>query len=108
MLEALVFALLAGVAVGGWRLARRLRDLEERVGEIRTVGRRIDALQASLECGLGVTRTHLAAVAAGEAPERATILRGSPYPEIKPADALALFERNTGLFVLDVRQTAEF
>ncbi|TMA53929.1 MAG: hypothetical protein E6J75_14645 [Deltaproteobacteria bacterium] len=108
MLEALVVALIAGVAVAGWRLARRLRDLEERVGEVRTLGRRIDALQASLERGLGVTRTHLAAVAAGEAPERATILRGSPYQEIKPPDALALFERTPGLFVLDVRTPAEF
>ena len=108
MLEALVVALIAGVAVAGWRLARRLRDLEERVGEVRTLGRRIDALQVSLERGLGVTRTHLAAVAAGEAPERATILRGAPYQEIKPPDALALFERTPGLFVLDVRTPAEF
>src|SRR5438094_6221643 len=108
MLEVLLVVALAGVAVGGWRLARRLRDLEERVGEVRTLGRRIDALQASLERGLGVTRTHLAAVAAGEAPERATILRGSPYQEIKPPDALALFERTPGLFVLDIPTPAEF
>src|SRR5437870_12742358 len=108
MLEVLVVALVAGVAVGGWRLARRLRDLEERVAEVRTLGRRIDELRASVERGLTVTRTHLAAVAAGEAPERATILRGSPYQEIKPADALALWERTSGLFVLDVRTPAEF
>src|SRR5438128_10680746 len=108
MLEVLVVALVAGVAVGGWRLARRLRDLEERVAEVRTLGRRIDELRASVERGLAVTRTHLAALAAGEAPERATILRGSPYQEIKPADALALFERTPRLFVLDVRTPAEF
>ena len=108
MLDALLVALVAVVAAGGWRLARRLRDLEERVAEARTLGRRLDELRASVERGLAVTRTHLAAVAGGEAPERVTILRGSPYQEIKPADALALWERTSGLFVLDVRTPAEF
>src|SRR2546427_11737157 len=103
MLEALVVALIAGVAVAGWRLTRRLRDLEARVGEVRMLGRRIDALQASLERGLGVTRTHLAAVAAGGGPERATLPRGAPYQEIKPPAAPAVFERTTGRFLLDAR-----
>src|SRR5438128_1222385 len=108
MLEAVVVVLVASVALGGWRLRRRLRDLEEQGAEVRTLGRRIDELRASVEHRLAVTRTHLAAVAAGEAPERATILRGLPYQEIKPADALALWERTSGLFVLDVRTPAEF
>src|SRR5207244_967778 len=108
MLDALLVALVAVVAAGGWRLAHRLRDLEERVAGSRTLGRRLDELRASVERGLAVTRTHLAAVAGGEAPERAAILRGSPYQEIKAADALALWERTSGLFVLDVRTSGEF
>src|SRR2546428_1135891 len=106
--DALVAAVVAGVAITGWRLARRLRALEERVGEIRSLGRRLDDMRAGLERGLGVTRAHLAAVAAGEAPERAAILRGSPYQDIKPTDAFGLWERTPGLFVLDVRTSGEF
>src|SRR5437667_7204045 len=107
MLDALLVALVAVVAAGGWRLARRLRDLEEQVAEARTLGRRLDELRASVERGLAVTRTHLAAVAGGEAPERVTILRGSPYQEIKPADALALWPRATAPFWLAIRTPAE-
>src|SRR3989475_2385526 len=100
MLEALVVALIAGVAVAGWRLARRLRDLEARVGEVRTLGRRIDALQVSLERGLGVTRTHLAAVAAGGGPPRAAIPRGPPHQESQPPHARARFQPTPALFLL--------
>jgi len=106
--HALVAALVAAVAITGWRFARRLRALEEGVGEIRSLGRRVDDMRAGLERGLGVTRAHLAAVAAGEAPERAAILRGSPYQDIKPADAFGLWEGTPGLFVLDVRTSGEF
>src|SRR3989442_273874 len=74
----------------------------------RSAGRRLDDMRAGLERGLGVTRAHLAAVAAGEAPERAAILRGSPYQDIKPTDAFGLWERTPGLFVLDVRTSGEF
>src|SRR5207247_1430296 len=55
-----------------------------------------------------VTRAHLAAVAAGEAPERDVILSGAPWRDVPPAEALALYEKTPGLFVLDVRTPAEY
>src|SRR5439155_661662 len=92
----------------GADLAHLPGAFEERVGEIRSLGRCVDDMRAGLERGLGVTRAHLAAVAAGEARERAAILRGSPYQDIKPTDAFGLWERTPGLFVLDVRTSGEF
>jgi metal-sulfur cluster biosynthetic enzyme/rhodanese-related sulfurtransferase len=90
-----------------WRTARRLRDTERQVGELRLLRRDVEELRGDLARGLAVTRTHLAAVAAGEAPAREAIVRGSPYQDILPAEALALYERTPGLFVLDVRTPAE-
>ena len=105
-----VFVLLVAVvlAVVLWRLAARLRDLDRQVRELRLLHREIEELRADLDRGLGVTRAHLAAVAAGEPPERDVILRGAPYRDVQPAEALALYEKTPGLLVLDVRTPAEF
>src|SRR5213083_802992 len=91
-----------------WRLAHGLRDAERQVKELRLLRREIEELRGELDRGLAVTRTHLTAVAAGEPLERDVILRGAPCRDIQPAEALALYERTPGLFVLDVRTPAEF
>src|SRR5213596_2149364 len=106
----LVLVLLAAaiVALIIWRLAARLRDLDRQVKELRLLRREIEELRADLDRGLGVTRAHLAAVAADEPPERDVILRGAPWRDVEPAEALALYEKTPGLFVLDVRTPAEF
>jgi len=106
----LVLVLLAAaiVALIIWRLAARLRDLDRQVKELRLLRREIEELRADLDRGLGVTRAHLAAVAADEPPERDVILRGAPWRDVEPAEALALYEKTPGLFVLDVRTPAEY
>jgi len=78
------------------------------VKELRLLRREIEELRADLDRGLGVTRAHLAAVAADEPPERDVILRGAPWRDVEPAEALALYEKTPGLFVLDVRTPAEY
>ncbi len=105
ILEVLAVAALAGVL---WRLGRRVGDVERQVKELRMLGREIEELRGEVDRGLGVTRAHLAAVAAGEPPGRDAILRGAPYRDVEPAEALALWESAPGLFVLDVRTPAEF
>src|SRR5205823_4354171 len=62
----LVLVLLAAaiVALIIWRLAARLRDVDRQVKELRLLRREIEELRAHLDRGLGVTRAHLAAVAA--------------------------------------------
>src|SRR5881397_175825 len=97
----LVLLVAALVAVALWRLAARVRDVDRQVKELRLLRREIEELGAEVDRGLGVTRAHLAAVAAGQPPERDVILRGAPWRDIQPAEALALF-------VLDVRTPAEF
>ncbi len=106
----LVLVLLAAaiVALIIWRLAARLRDVDRQVKELRLLHREIEELRADLDRGLGVTRAHLAAVAADEPPERDVILRGAPWRDVEPAEALALYEKTPGLFVLDVRTPAEY
>jgi len=104
----LVLLVAALVAVALWRLAARVRDVDRQVKELRLLRREIEELGAEVDRGLGVTRAHLAAVAAGEPPERDVILRGAPWRDIQPAEALALWEKTPGLFVLDVRTPAEF
>ena len=83
-------------------------SLERQLSEVRLLRREIDDLRDTLERGLAVTRTHLASLAAGEAPARDVILRGAPYQDIQPAPALLLYESTPDLFVLDVRTPAEF
>ena len=106
----LVLVLLAAaiVALIIWRLAARLRDVDRQVKELRLLRHEIEELRADLDRGLGVTRAHLAAVAADEPPERDVILRGAPWRDVEPAEALALYEKTPGLFVLDVRTPAEY
>jgi len=106
----LVLVLLAAaiVALIIWRLAARLRDVDRQVKELRLLRREIEELRADLDRGLGVTRAHLASVAADEPPERDVILRGAPWRDVEPAEALALYEKTPGLFVLDVRTPAEY
>jgi metal-sulfur cluster biosynthetic enzyme/rhodanese-related sulfurtransferase len=96
------------VAAALWRFARRLAEAERRVRELGLLRKEIQEVRDETARDLAVTRTHLAAVATGEAPPREVLLRGVPYQDIAPADALALFERTPDLFVLDVRTPAEF
>ncbi len=103
-----VIVLLGCGAVVLWRTTRRLRETERQVVDLRLVRREVEELRGELARGLSVTRAHLAAVAAGQPPERDVIVRGSPYRDVPAAEALALYERTPGLFVLDVRSPAEY
>ena len=105
LLAAIVVLAVAAVL---WRLTARLRAAEQRVKELGFLRHDTEALRTDLERGLAVTRAHLAAVAAGDAPPRDVILRGAPYRDIDPADAFALWQRTPGLQVLDVRSAREF
>jgi metal-sulfur cluster biosynthetic enzyme/rhodanese-related sulfurtransferase len=102
------FALALAAAALGWWLRGRVRDLEERLRDFRLVTRELEQRVAETERGLQVTRTHLADVAGGEAPERAVIVSGKAWCDVQPAPALVLWERQPGLFVLDVRTEAEW
>jgi metal-sulfur cluster biosynthetic enzyme/rhodanese-related sulfurtransferase len=102
LLVALCAALLA------WRLRRRLADAEQQLRETRLLRRELDELRGEGARGLAVTRAHLAAVAAGEPPAREAIVAGTPWSDVQPAAALALWERSPALFVLDVRSQAEW
>jgi metal-sulfur cluster biosynthetic enzyme/rhodanese-related sulfurtransferase len=104
----LLAVVLLGLVGALWRLGRRLGEAERQVRELRLLRREIEELRGDTARGLLVTRTHLAAVAAGEAPAHEVILRGAPYQDIAPADALSLWERTPGLFVLDVRTPQEY
>ncbi len=104
----LTLTALVALALVLWRLARRLADAERQVKELRLLHREIEEVRGELGRGLALTRSHLAAVAAGERLERDVIARGLPYQEVAPADALALYERTPDLFVLDVRTPAEY
>jgi len=104
----LVIVVLAALAVVLWRLVRRVRDAERQVSELRRLRHDVEELRGEIARGLGVTRAHLAAVASGDAPPRDVIARGAAYRDVAPAEALALYERTPGLFVLDVRTAAEW
>lgn len=105
----LVLGSLVVVLAGAlWWLARRLRDVERRVGDLRGADRQLEEHRARLERELAVTRAHLAEVAAGEPPPRDVIERGAPYRSIEAAPALVLYQQQPDLFVLDVRTPAEF
>jgi metal-sulfur cluster biosynthetic enzyme/rhodanese-related sulfurtransferase len=103
---ALVVALCA--ALLAWRLRRRLADAEREVREARLLRREVDELRGEVGRALAATRAHLAAVAAGEPPARDAILHGTPWTDVQPGAALALWERSPDLFVLDVRSPAEW
>ncbi len=100
----------AAAAVGGmlWHLGRRIREAERRLGDLRILRRELEEQHGDLERGLAVTRTHLAAVIAGEAPPVDIVRRGAAFREIQAAPAAVLYEQKPDLFVLDVRTPAEF
>jgi metal-sulfur cluster biosynthetic enzyme/rhodanese-related sulfurtransferase len=104
----LLGAVLLALAAAVWWLRRRLGDAEQRLRELRLLGRELEELRGELARGLAVTRTHLAMVASGEAVPADVIARGAPYRDVPAPDALALWERTKDLFVLDVRTPAEY
>src|SRR5262249_37111165 len=99
---------LAILAIVVWRLTQRLGAAERQLAELRSLRRQQEEGRAKLERGLAVTRMHVADVAAGEAPPRDVVLRGSAYRSIEPAPALVLMQQQPDLYVLDVRTPAEF
>jgi metal-sulfur cluster biosynthetic enzyme/rhodanese-related sulfurtransferase len=99
------FGIFAGAL---WGFFRRLRDTERKVVELRLLRREIEELRGEVVRGLAVTRTHLAAVAAGDPPPHDVIARGAPYQDVAPADGAALYASTPDLYVLDVRTPAEF
>lgn len=104
----LLVLVVAGLVATLWWLGGRLRELEGRVGDLRLAKRDLEHRVAEAERGLQVTRTHLADVAAGEAPERDAIVAGTAWRDIQPAPALVLWQQTPDLFVLDVRTEAEW
>jgi metal-sulfur cluster biosynthetic enzyme/rhodanese-related sulfurtransferase len=104
----LLGSLAIALAVAVWWLARRLRDVERRLGELRGAGRQQESTRSRLERELAVTRAHLADVVAGDPPPRDVIERGAPYRTIEAAPALVRYQQEPDLFVLDVRTPAEF
>jgi metal-sulfur cluster biosynthetic enzyme/rhodanese-related sulfurtransferase len=103
-----VGGLVVALAAAVWWLARRLREAERSLAELRAVRRQVEDVRGGFERGLAVTRTHLAEVAAGEPPPRDVIVRGAPFRSIEAAPALVLYQQQPDLFVLDVRTPAEF
>lgn len=87
---------------------RRLAALDDRFGELRMMRRELEALRGDLDRGLGVTRSHLAQVVAGEPPPRDVIAQGRAFQDIQSAPAQVMFEQDPNLFVLDVRTEAEY
>jgi metal-sulfur cluster biosynthetic enzyme/rhodanese-related sulfurtransferase len=106
MLIAAAVAVL-GLAVGLWRALRRVADAERQIADLRRLRRDLESLREDVARDVGVTRAHLAAVAAGDPPSRDAIVRGLPYRDVGAAEALALYEGAPDLFVLDVRTPAE-
>jgi metal-sulfur cluster biosynthetic enzyme/rhodanese-related sulfurtransferase len=104
----LLVVAMAAVAVVGWLLWRRVGEVEDRLVEIRELRHTIEELDGELARGLAVTRSHLARVAAGDAPAAAAIREGRAFEDVQPAPALVLWQQERGLAVLDVRTEAEF
>ena len=100
----------AAAAVGGmlWHLGRRIREAERRLGDLRILRRELEEQRGDVERGLAVTRTHLAAVVAGDPPPADVVRRGAAFQDIQAAPAAVLYEQKPELFVLDVRTPAEF
>ena len=104
----LIGSVALGFAIVAWRLARRLGIAERELRELRLLRRELEELRDEGGRALAVTRAHLAAVAAGEAPERNAILGGMAYRDVQPAEALARYDEDPALFVLDVRTREEY
>jgi len=96
----------AGVVI--WRLSRRIGETEDRLVELRRLRSEIEELRGDLDRGLGVTRSHLARVVAGETVAAASIQDGKAWEDVQAAPALVLYEQTPDLVVLDVRTEAEF
>src|SRR4030095_12177291 len=62
-----VGGLVVALAAAVWWLARRLREAERSLAQLRAVRRQVEDVRGGFERGLAVTRTHLAEVAAGGA-----------------------------------------
>ena len=107
-----MWMLFGGLAVACGYVAvsfqRRLAALDDKLGDVRMLRREVEALRGDFERGLTLTRTHLAAVAAGEKPARDAIVQGKAHQDIQSAPAQVLYEQTPTLFVLDVRTEAEF
>ena len=101
----LAVALLAVVVV---RLARRLREAEQQLPEIRRIRRELDELRGDAERELAVTRNHLGRVLGGEKLDPAVVVKGQAWIDLPAAPAQILYERTPGLVVLDVRTEAEY
>jgi len=108
MMTWLILGAVAALAGIVWRLTRRLGQIDQGLRDLRILKREVEELRADAERSLAVTRTHLALVAGGEAPERDAIVRGRAFSDIQPAPALVLYQRHPDLFVLDVRTEAEY
>lgn len=104
MLWLVALAVLAGVV---WLTWSRIREVEERLAEVRALTLRIESLEEEITRGLAVSRSHLARVVTGEQPSVAAIREGRAYEDIQPAPALVLWEQQS-LAVLDVRTEPEF
>jgi metal-sulfur cluster biosynthetic enzyme/rhodanese-related sulfurtransferase len=98
------------VAIAGvvWWLRGRVAETEHQLADVRLAKRDLERRLADLEVGVQVTRTHLADVAAGEAPERSAIIAGKAWRDVQAAPALVLWEQTPDLFVLDVRTEPEW
>jgi len=104
----LIGSVALGFVIAAWRLARRLGIAERELREVRLLGRELQELRDEGGRALAVTRAHLAAVAAGEPPERNAILGGIAYRDVQPAEALALYDGSPALVVVDVRTREEY
>jgi metal-sulfur cluster biosynthetic enzyme/rhodanese-related sulfurtransferase len=107
-----MWLLLGGLAVVFGVVAvsfqRRLSALDDGLSDVRMLRREVEALRGEFERGLALTRTHVAQVAAGEAPPRDVIVHGKAFQDIQSAPAQVLYEQTPALFVLDVRTEAEY
>jgi len=108
MVAWMLWLVLAAVAVVGWLLWSRLREVEARLVEIRELRRTVGDSEAELARALAVTRSHLARVAAGQGPSSAAIREGRAFEDIQAAPALVMWEQQRDIAVLDVRTEAEF
>jgi metal-sulfur cluster biosynthetic enzyme/rhodanese-related sulfurtransferase len=108
MTTALLLAAALVLIVVGVRFARRLREAEAQLPELRRIRRELDELRGDLEHGLAVTRQHLARTIAGDAVDPAVVRAGQAWTDMQAAPALVLYERTPDLVVLDVRTEAEF
>lgn len=105
VLGAIALVALGGVAVFVWR---RLDAAERQLADLRLLRRELEHGLRDTERALAVTRQHLAEVVAGTPPPADVVARGAAWRDLEAAPALVLWQRDSDLFVLDVRTPAEF